>query len=189
MTKDMSAEDDTIDTARAVADVSCFASYLQVQGGAMTKRTDQPLCIDYEETEPNQYGETRKVIVGVKNRFSLAAVRTKLKNWVIKKGVIHSDNADSETTETNKGHSPAWTWTCVSNCNRSKLVQKLKILMEPIGFMPSEQHLNYLFKYGRLRLNDYRWIIYENDDVFIKEEKISLFSVRNFGEEIGGFWG
>lgn len=187
MTKDMSADDDTIDTARAVADVSCFASYLQVQGGAMTKRTDQPLCIDYEETEPNQYGETRRVIVGVKNRFSLATVRTKLKNWVIKKGVIHSDNADSETTETNKGHSPAW--TCVSNCNRSKLVQKLKILMEPIGFMPSEQHLNYLFKYGRLRLNDYRWIIYENDDVFIKEEKVSLFSVRNFGEEIGGLFG
>ena len=61
--------------------------------------------------------------------------------------------------------------------------------MEPIGFMPSEQHLNYLFKYGRLRLNDYRWIIYEKDDVFIKEEKISLFSVRNFGEGIGGLFG
>ena len=38
-------------------------------------------------------------------------------------------------------------------------------------------------------MNDYRWIIYENDDVFIKEEKVSLFSVRNFGEEIGGLFG
>ncbi|TYA48288.1 hypothetical protein FXB74_10980 [Aggregatibacter actinomycetemcomitans] len=120
MTKDMSEEDDTIDTARAVADVSCFASYLQVQGEVMTKRTDQPLCIEYEETEPNQYGETRKKIVGVKNRFSLATVRTKLKNWVIKKGMIHSKNADSETTETNKGHSPAWSFVQNYKCRRAR---------------------------------------------------------------------
>lgn len=60
--------------------------------------------------------------------------------------------------------------------------------MEPIGFMPSEQHLNYLFKYGRLRLNDYRWIIYENDDVYLEEVKIPLAQALGWGESLRDFW-
>lgn len=50
----------------------------------MTKRGDQPICIEYEECEPNKYGEIRKKIVGVKNRFTEKKIITKLKNWVIK---------------------------------------------------------------------------------------------------------
>ena len=181
-------DDKTIADAQAVCDVACFASYLELQGGAMAKREDQPLCVEYEESEPNQYGETRKKIVGVKNRFSLASVRTKLKNWVIKKGTVAdvATDANTETTETNKERSDAW--TCVSNCNRSEIEQKVKNALLPVGFMINSSQIDLLMKYKRLRINDFQWICYENDNVFIKEEKIPLFSVKKFSQKVTGFW-
>ncbi|WP_077421522.1 replication endonuclease [Rodentibacter trehalosifermentans] len=179
------ADDDVLDTGRAVADVGCFGSYLNVQGGAMMKRCDQPICIEYEETEPNKYGETRKKIVGVKNRFSLKTIITKVKNWVIKKGGVVSTPADSESTETNKAQSAAW--TCVSNCNRSKIEHKANQLMLPIGFPLKPRQIDMLMKYGRLRLNDYRWICCENDHVFIEEVKIPLAQAFGWGESLGDF--
>lgn len=89
----------------------------------MTKRCYQPICIEYEECEPNKYGEIRKKIVGVKNRFTEKKIITKLKNWVIKsaKSALGSTALNSESTETNKAHCAAW--TCVNNCNRSKIEQ------------------------------------------------------------------
>ena len=67
----------------------------------MTKRCDQPICIEYEECEPNKYGEIRKKILGVKNRFTEKKIITKLKNWVIKsaKSALGSTALNSETTE------------------------------------------------------------------------------------------
>lgn len=179
------ADDDVLDKGRSVADVGCFASYLDVQGGAMTKRCDQPICIEYEETEPNKYGETRKKIVGVKNRFSLKGIITKFKNWVIKKGDVRSAVADSETTETNKAHRAAW--TCVSNCNRSKIEQQVKELMLPIGFPLKPSQIDMLIRFGRLRLNDYRWICCENDKVYLEEVKIPLAQAFGWGESLGDF--
>lgn len=142
------ADDDVLDVARTVADVSCFASYIKVQGGAMTKRCDQPICLEYVETEPNKYGEIRKKIVGVKNRFTEKTIITKLKNWVIKKGGVASTSSDSETSETNKAHRAAW--TCVSNCNRAKIEQQANELMLPIGFPLKTRQIDMLIKYGRL---------------------------------------
>ncbi|BFU60733.1 MULTISPECIES: replication endonuclease [Rodentibacter] len=181
------ADDDTLDTGRAVADVGCFGSYLDVQGGAMVKRCDQPICIEYQETEPNKYGETRNKIVGVKNRFNLKTIITKVKNWVIKRGSVGSTSADSETTETNKARSAAWTWTCVSNCNRSKIEQQVNQLMLPIGFPLKPRQIDMLIKYGRLRLNDYRWICCENDNVYLEEVKIPLAQAFGWGESLGDF--
>ena len=179
------ADDDTLDTARVVADVSCFASYMDVQGGAMAKRCDQPIGIEYEETEPNKYGETRRKIVGVKNKFTMKHIITKVKNWVIKKGDVRSVVADSETSETNKAHRAAW--TCVSNCNRSKIEQQVKELMLPIGFPLKPSQIDMLIRFGRLRLNDYRWICCENDEVFIEEKIIPLAQAFGWGESLGDF--
>ena len=168
--------DDLIDTARAVCDVACFASYMDLQGGAMTKREDQPLCLDYEESKPNQYGETRKKIVGVQNRTTLNHVRTKLKEWAIKRKPCgeaeDSHDINSEDNQTNKAHRAAW--TCVSNCNRSEIEKKANELLLPISFPLEPRQIDLLIKNGRLRLNDYRWICYENEQIFIKEEKKPL---------------
>ena len=181
------ADDETLDIARIVADVSCFASYMEVQGGAMTKRCDQPICIEYEECEPNKYGEIRKKIVGVKNRFTEKKIITKLKNWVIKsaKSALGSTALNSESTETNKAHRAAW--TCVNNCNRLKIEQQANLLMLPIGSPLKPSQIELLMRHGRLRLNDYRWICCENDEVFIKEEKIPLAQAFGWGESLGDF--
>ncbi|HHE9455351.1 TPA: replication endonuclease [Haemophilus influenzae] len=181
------ADDETLDIARVVADVSCFASYMEVQGGSMAKRCDQPICIEYEECEPNKYGEIRKKIVGVKNRFTEKKIITKLKNWVIKsaKSALGSTALNSESTETNKAHRAAW--TCVNNCNRSKIEQQANLLMLPIGSPLKPSQIDLLMRHGRLRLNDYRWICCENNEVFIKEEKIPLAQAFGWGESLGDF--
>lgn len=128
-----------------------------------------------------------KKIVGVKNRFSLASIRTKLKNWVIKKGTVAdvATDANAETTETNKERSDAW--TCVSNCNRSEIEQKVKNALLPVGFMINRSQIDLLIKHKRLRLNDFQWICCENDEVFIKEEKIPLAQAFGWGESLGDF--
>lgn len=181
------ADDEVLDIGRTVADVSCFGSYLKVQGGAMTKRCEQPICIEYEECKPNKYGEIRKKIVGVKNRFTEKKIITKLKNWVIKsaKSALGSTALHSEPTETNKAHRAAW--TCVNNCNRSKIEQQANLLMLPIGSPLKPSQIDLLMRHGRLRLNDYRWICCENDEVFIKEEKIPLAQAFGWGESLGDF--
>ena len=153
----------------------------------MTKRGDQPICIEYEECEPNKYGEIRKKIVGVKNRFTEKKIITKLKNWVIKsaKSALGSTALNSESTETNKAHRAAW--TCVNNCNRSKIEQQANLLMLPIGSPLKPSQIDLLMRHGRLRLNDYRWICCENNEVFIKEEKIPLAQAFGWGESLGDF--
>ncbi|OLV21031.1 pyruvate kinase, partial [Haemophilus influenzae] len=112
---------------------------------------------------------------------------TKLKNWVIKsaKSALGSTALNSESTETNKAHRAAW--TCVNNCNRSKIEQQANLLMLPIGSPLKPSQIDMLIRFGRLRLNDYRWICCENDEVFIKEEKIPLAQAFGWGESLGDF--
>lgn len=77
--------DELIDTARAVADVGDYASYLDLQGGVFVKRSEQKIRLNYIETEPNGYLETRKKIDGVQNNENGVVVKTRLKTWVIAK--------------------------------------------------------------------------------------------------------
>ncbi|HHE9513162.1 TPA: replication endonuclease, partial [Haemophilus influenzae 10810] len=77
--------------------------------------------------------------------------------------------------------------TCVNNCNRSKIEQQANLLMLPIGSPLKPSQIDMLIRFGRLRLNDYRWICCENDEVFIKEEKIPLAQAFGWGESLGDF--
>ena len=54
--------------------------------------------------------------------------------------------------------------------------------------MINRSQIDLLIKHKRLRINDFQWIYYENDNVFIKEEKIPLFSVKKFSQKVTGFW-
>ena len=132
----------------------------------MTKRGDQPICIEYEECEPNKYGEIRKENCGVKTDSQKRKIITKLKNWVIKsaKSALGSTAPIRSPPETNKAHRAAW--TCVNNCNRSKIEQQANLLMLPIGSPLKPSQIDLLMSHGRLPLNDYRWICCENDEVF-----------------------
>lgn len=56
--------------------------------------------------------------------------------------------------------------------------------MLPIGSPLKPSQIDLLMLHGRLQLNDYRWICCENDEVFIKEEKIPLAQAFGWGQII-----
>lgn len=111
--------DEELEELRICADVGCYASYMQRQGGAMVKRADIKARLHYEETAPNQFGETRQKIDGVRLSGCLEWVKSRLKQWVIKRKPKVEQGAESDERAPNSGEfSPPW--TCVSNCNPQK---------------------------------------------------------------------
>ncbi|MFD1806234.1 replication endonuclease [Pasteurella oralis] len=155
------ADDEIIEKARACADVSCFASYLEVQGGAMAMRKDQPIKLNYIETEPNKYGETRQKIDGLENKINFRKVLTRLKKWVIaKKTVSRSETQESAVRAT---------WTCVSNCNRSIIEQKIKNAVAPICLPLHGRQIEQLLSGKPLLLNERNKIQVVNNEIVITD--------------------
>lgn len=104
-----------LEELRLGADVGDYAFYLDKQGGGGATRNEWRAKLVYEEMEENAYGEVGKRIVGVKGLTE--EVKSRLKRW--KSVPKRSLNSASRSEATNTGRSPAWTWTCVSNCNPS----------------------------------------------------------------------
>ncbi|QPB43052.1 replication endonuclease [Rodentibacter haemolyticus] len=159
------ADDEIIDKAQAAAGVAGdYAAYMEIQGGALAKRADQPIKLNYETKSANKYGEQRKSIIGLANRFSLKTVISRTKRWAIKKRPKDFSATQVERSETaNSGLCPPW--TCVNNCNRSKIEQKIKQLLIPICAPLNEQKLDYLFRYKRLIIDKYTALELKDDDV------------------------
>ena len=181
------ADDELIDKAQAAAGVANdYAAYMEIQGGALAKREEQPIKLDYETKPANKYGEKRKAIIGLANRFSLKQVISRTKRWEIKKRPkdFNPSLVERSSTATSERSSP---WTCVNNCNRSKIEQQANLLMLPIGAPLKPSQIDLLMRHGRLRLNDYRWICCENDKVYLEEVKIPLAQAFGWGESLGDF--
>lgn len=155
------AEDEIIEKARAVADVSCFASYIEIQGGAMAMRKDQPIKLSYIETEPNKYGETRQKIEGVKNEISFKKVLTRLKRWAITKAPVSRSETQESATRA--------PWTCVSNCNRSIVEQKIKNAVAPICLPLHARQVEHLLSGKPLLLNERNKIQVVNNEIVITD--------------------
>ncbi|HIF8805548.1 TPA: replication endonuclease, partial [Haemophilus influenzae] len=130
------ADDEIINKAQAAAGIANdYAAYMEIQGGALAKRADQPIKLDYETKPANKYGEQRKAIIGLANRFSLKQVISRTKKWQIKKrpqDFAQRTESMVERSSTANNSARSAPWTCVSNCNRSILEQKIKLLTQPI---------------------------------------------------------
>ena len=64
--RDITLENKSMDAVLAAADVGCWASYTQAQGGALVSRRDLVVRLMYEITEcGNEYGEAVQRIQGV----------------------------------------------------------------------------------------------------------------------------
>lgn len=74
-----------IDTGRVICDLGEYAAYMDFQGGALVKRSEQKIRLHYIETEPNQYQETRQKVDGVLNSATGKPTKTRLKEWLIGK--------------------------------------------------------------------------------------------------------
>lgn len=176
------ADDEIIDKAQAAAGIANdYAAYMDIQGGALAKRTDQPIKLDYETKPANKYGEQRKAIIGLANRFSLKQVISRTKKWQIKKRPQDfAQRAESmvERSSTANNSARSAPWTCVSNCNRSIIEQKIKLLTQPICATLSAQKLDYLFKYKRLTIDKYTALtLTENDVQLVKRNQNMMTSL------------
>ena len=183
------ADDEIINKAQAAAGIANdYAAYMEIQGGALAKRTDQPIKLDYETKPANKYGEQRKAIIGLANRFSLKQVISRTKKWQIKKrpqDFAQRTESMVERSSTANNSARSAPWTCVSNCNRSIIEQKIKLLTQSICATLSAQKLDYLFKYKRLTIDKYTAIeLIENDVQLVKRNQNMMTSLspvpRNF---------
>ena len=176
------ADDEIINKAQAAAGIANdYAAYMDIQGGALAKRTDQPIKLDYETKPANKYGEQRKAIIGLANRFSLKQVISRTKKWQIKKrpqDFAQRTESMVERSSTANNSARSAPWTCVSNCNRSILEQKIKLLTQPICAPLSAQELDYLFKYKRLTIDKYTALeLTENDVQLVKRNQNMMTSL------------
>ncbi|HHE9958744.1 TPA: replication endonuclease [Haemophilus influenzae] len=176
------ADDEIINKAQAAAGIANdYAAYMEIQGGALAKRADQPIKLDYETKPANKYGEQRKAIIGLANRFSLKQVISRTKKWQIKKrpqDFAQRTESMVERSSTANNSARSAPWTCVSNCNRSILERKIKILTQPICVPLSAQKLDYLFKYKRLIIDKYTAIeLTENDVQLVKRNQNMMTSL------------
>ncbi|QZP14812.1 replication endonuclease [Avibacterium paragallinarum] len=169
-------DDRTLARAVTCADVGDYAAFVDclTPNGFLSERKDNPLKMHYETSEPNHYNETRQIIKGVKNAFSLAEpILTRLKKWVIKKGDPNRHTKTHERSEANLG-GLARPWTCVSNCNlkeRSNLEQKIRQAVRPIAKPLNDHQIEQLLIGKRLILNRKYSIQIINNDVVINESK------------------
>lgn len=176
------ADDEIINKAQAAAGIANdYAAYMEIQGGALAKRTDQPIKLDYETKPANKYGEQRKAIIGLANRFSLKQVISRTKKWQIKKrpqDFAQRTESMVERSSTANNSARSAPWTCVSNCNRSILEQKIKLLTQPICSPLSAQKLDYLFRYKRLTIDKYTALeLTENDVQLVKRNQNMMTSL------------
>lgn len=176
------ADDEIINKAQAAAGIANdYAAYMEIQGGALAKRADQPIKLDYETKPANKYGEQRKAIIGLANRFSLKQVISRTKKWQIKKrpqDFAQRTESMVERSSTANNSARSAPWTCVSNCNRSILEQKIKLLTQPICTPLSTQKLDYLFKYKRLTIDKYTALeLTENDVQLVKRNQNMMTSL------------
>ncbi|MDP8160688.1 replication endonuclease [Pasteurella atlantica] len=182
--------DKKLEELRLFADMGEYACYLQGQGGALVKRTDQYANLCYEECDANQYGEVSKKITGIRSAFE--SVKTRLKKWVIKKAVKQDERSQDERSPKIGERSEAKNtelcsaWTCVNNCNpihskglgyisvsdylhqRPKEVEKLKMALRWRGIPENwinNNHIYSLLKGGSVKLNNYQSIEYDGNEI------------------------
>lgn len=166
------SDDELIEKARICADHPCFASYLQIQGGALASRKDQAIKLDYEQTKENRFGEMQKKIKGVKNAISFKSVVSRVKKWVIKKRPTERSEANKKAGIARLG----LVSVTVTAEKRAELTQKIKSLLESTHFRPQPEQIDYLINNGRLVLDKVRSIEIINNDpiITIKREPLIL---------------
>ena len=108
--------DPVMDAVAAAADVGCFATYIQKQGGVLIPRESYAVRVAYEDSdEPNAYGETTRKITGVWSPHLGEGSRqcTRLKAWTIRKKQEVKTASASGSFDLQGG--PAAPWSSVNN--------------------------------------------------------------------------
>ncbi|MCS3425027.1 hypothetical protein M2403_003650 [Rahnella sp. BIGb0603] len=121
--RDITLENKSMDAVLAAADVGCWASYTQAQGGALVARRDLVVRLMYEIIEcGNEYGEAVQRIQGVYSPLAgqESEVLTRLVKWAIVPKL-----ADSAAEAAFPGGIAA-PWSSVNNCTQSTISELKK---------------------------------------------------------------
>ncbi|HGV0301697.1 TPA: replication endonuclease [Citrobacter freundii] len=146
-----------MDAVLAAADVGCWASYTQAQGGALVARRDLVVRLAYEITEQgNEYAEDVQRVQGVYSPLVPdSAVCTRLVKW---QKVAKLAEAPAEAGFSGGNAAP---WSSVNNCTEGGTRRRLKLELRSRGFDGSDDEIAILMRGSGLRFGQVA-LIYRN---------------------------
>lgn len=167
-------ENPKMEELRLCADLGDQAAFLQRQGGAGAKREDWQLVLAYEDSDPNDNGQTYKKIVGIKENPKKTSnpevVYTRTKKWKArKKNAVEIEQAKAADLYVGKNGGLARPWTCVSNCNRLKIEQLLECELKKLIPNVTESHIDYLLNDNRLWIDRFKYIEVRNGRLLMND--------------------
>ncbi|WP_140920807.1 replication endonuclease [Limnobaculum xujianqingii] len=129
--------DSDMDAVLAAADVGCFASYIEKQGGVLIPRDRYTVRLAYEESEElNTYGETSEKIYGVFSpRLGITSrICTRTTKWKIRAKQTKKREAQSAEALEALGPLPPQRgpWSSVNNSTGDQKIIKKELPVEQI---------------------------------------------------------
>ncbi|EIZ9128720.1 replication endonuclease [Cronobacter turicensis] len=158
--RDQRLTDNRMDAVLAAADVGCWASYTQAQGGPLVARRDLIVRLAYEITEQgNEYAEDVQRIQGIYSPLIPGSeVCTRLVKW---EKVPKLAEAAAEAGFDLDLNSP---WSSVNNCTGGTR-RRLTIELQRRGFDGSDLEVDLLIRGSGLSLGAGRTLIYRNGEL------------------------
>lgn len=155
--RDQQLPDKRMDAVLAAADVGCWASYTQAQGGALVSRKDLIVRLAYEITEQgNEYAEDVQRVQGVYSpHVSDSEIITRLVKW---DKVPKLAEAQAEAAFDVDVKHP---WSSVNNCTEGTR-RRLTLELNRRGFQATDEQIAILLRGSGLVMSPGSSLIYRN---------------------------
>jgi hypothetical protein len=154
---DQRLADHRMDAVLAAADVGCWASYTQAQGGALVSRKDLVVRLAYEITEQgNEYAEDIQRVQGIYSPLIPdSEIVTRLVKW---EKVPKLAEASAEAGFSGGNAAP---WSSVNNCTEGTR-RRLTLELNRRGFEATDSELAILIRGSGLALGCGNSLVYRN---------------------------
>ncbi|GDX05745.1 replication endonuclease [Buttiauxella sp. A111] len=154
---DQRLADQRMDAVLAAADVGCWASYTQAQGGALVSRKDLVVRLAYEITEQgNEYAEDIQRVQGIYSPLIPdSEIVTRLVKW---EKVPKLAEASAEAGFSGGNAAP---WSSVNNCTEGTR-RRLTLELNRRGFEATDSELAILIRGSGLALGCGNSLVYRN---------------------------
>lgn len=151
--RDQRLVDKRMDACLAAADVGCWASYTNAQGGPLVARRDLVVRLAYEITEQgNEYAEDVQRVQGIYSPLVPdSEIATRLVKW---ERVPKLATASAGAALSGGNAAP---WSSVNNCtgaDHGGTRRRLKLGLNRRGFEATDNEINILLRGGRLKLSE-----------------------------------
>ncbi|MGD8204991.1 replication endonuclease [Pantoea sp. FN0305] len=154
--RDKQLPDPKMDAVLAAADVGCWASYTQAQGGPLVSREDLVIRLCYEITEQgNEYAEDVQRIQGIYSpQVYGSEIPTRLVNWE----KVAKAEAPAEAGFSGGSAAP---WSSVNNCTGPQR-RRLELELKSRGFDGSDEEIALLLRGANLDSGAKMKLFYQN---------------------------